>query len=127
MFPVACIIGKIYLHCIILLQVSFLLVLQREPLRTICRPLCRRGATLRKEVQKYLTIIVRTSPSTSTYVFCSPSGCFFFFFFSPQNGFDALFFQAASVFIPTAARQGEKQCKTAGKNIQLLLSAFISR
>lgn len=97
MFPGACIIGKIYLHCIVLLQFSFLLVLQREqPLRTIWRPLCTKGATLRKEVQKRLTIIAISSPSTSTLSFVPPP-CFY------QNEFQALFFGASFVFIPTAA------------------------
>lgn len=108
-FPVACIIGKIYLHCIVLLQFSFLLILQREPLRTIWRPLCTKGATLRKEVQKCLTIIAISSPSTSTLSFVPPP-CFC------QNEIRALFFGASFVFIPTAAEiQWKSSMKQQGR------------
>lgn len=115
-FPVACIIGKIYLHCTVLLQSSVLLVLQREPLKIICRPLCRKGATLRKEVQKYLTIIAISSPSTSTYVFCSPS------LFLPEwdSGFVLQCFFC--LYHYCCRNKVKKQRKTAGKNIKLLVS-----
>lgn len=103
----------------VLLQFSFLLVPQREPLRTISRLLCRKGATLRKEVKKYLTIIAISSRSTS--VFCSPS------LFLQEWDSCFVFCCCLCLYSHYCQNKVKKRCKVSGKSSKLLVSALISQ